>query len=225
MMLGVTHPFRLIRVLWVLARHGALFPLRAFDAPRWLICFFRLLEAKKDGIAPGKRLADALQSLGPTFIKLGQSLAVRGDLIGDEIADDLSALQDALPAFSSSQAKSTIARELGAELDASERGACDSRAWPARATRRAPTATAAPAPPTVMSATAEAVVPLGHDLQGVCAFACSCPSIVTPSVALMTTEPPPQQLCVCIVFTVESGVVPMGSPSTSVPEASQARRG
>ena len=117
MMLGVTHPFRLIRVLWVLARHGALFPLRAFDAPRWLIWFFRLLEAKKDGIAPGKRLADALQSLGPTFIKLGQSLAVRGDLIGDEIADDLSALQDALPAFSSSQAKSTIARELGAELD------------------------------------------------------------------------------------------------------------
>ena len=117
MMLGVTHPFRLIRVFWVLARHGALFPLRAFDAPRWLIWFFRLIEAKKDGIAPGKRLADALQSLGPTFIKLGQSLAVRGDLIGDEIADDLSALQDALPAFSSSQAKSTIALELGAELE------------------------------------------------------------------------------------------------------------
>ncbi|MDP7391807.1 MAG: 2-polyprenylphenol 6-hydroxylase, partial [Alphaproteobacteria bacterium] len=61
--------------------------------------------------------AEALHSLGPTWITGGQSLAVRGDMIGDEIADDLSALQDALPAFSSSQAKSTIARELGAELD------------------------------------------------------------------------------------------------------------
>ena len=56
MMLGVTHPFRLIRVLWVLARHGALFPLRAFDAPRWLIWFFRLIEAKKTELRPASAL-------------------------------------------------------------------------------------------------------------------------------------------------------------------------
>ena len=97
---GLTNPFRLIRVLWILSRHGGLFALHAFNAPEWVIWFLRLIETKKEGVSPGKRLADALQSLGPTFIKLGQSLAVRGDLIGDEIADELSALQDALPAFS-----------------------------------------------------------------------------------------------------------------------------
>ena len=98
-------------------RHGALFSLHTFDAPPWIIWFSRLIETKKEGTLPGKRLADALQSLGPTFIKLGQSLAVRGDLIGDEIADELSALQDALPAFSLSESKLTIARELGYEVE------------------------------------------------------------------------------------------------------------
>ena len=114
---GLTNPFRLIRVLWILSRHGGLFALHAFNAPEWVIWFLRLIETKKEGVSPGKRLADALQSLGPTFIKLGQSLAVRGDLIGDEIADELSALQDALPAFSVLEAKSTIARELGFEVE------------------------------------------------------------------------------------------------------------
>ncbi|MBO90021.1 MAG: 2-polyprenylphenol 6-hydroxylase [Rickettsiales bacterium] len=117
MTLGLTHPFRLIRVLWILSRHGALFALHSFSAPGWVIWFLRLIEAKKEGVSPGKRLADAFQSLGPTFIKLGQSLAVRGDLIGDEIAGELSALQDALPAFSALEAKSTIARELGFEVE------------------------------------------------------------------------------------------------------------
>ena len=117
MTLGLTHPFRLFRVLWILTRHGALFPLHTFDAPGWIIWLSRLVETKKEGVLPGKRLADALQSLGPTFIKLGQSLAVRGDLIGDEIADELSALQDALPAFSLSESKLTIARELGYEVE------------------------------------------------------------------------------------------------------------
>ena len=117
MTIGLTHPFRLFRVLWILTRHGALFPLHTFDAPGWIIWLSRLVETKQEGVLPGKRLADALQSLGPTFIKLGQSLAVRGDLIGDEIADELSALQDALPAFSLSESKLTIARELGFEVE------------------------------------------------------------------------------------------------------------
>ena len=45
-------------------------------------------------------MADALTSLGPSYIKLGQFLATRADLIGPELAADLRHLQDKLPAFS-----------------------------------------------------------------------------------------------------------------------------
>ena len=61
---------------------------------------------------PGERLARALQELGPAFIKLGQSLAVRGDLLGEAIARDLSELQDRLPSFPSAKAKAVVEAEL-----------------------------------------------------------------------------------------------------------------
>src|SRR3546814_13522570 len=60
---------------------------------------------------PGQRLAAALQELGPSFIKLGQSLAVRSDLMGEDIARDLSELQDRLPPFPSAEAKRTVEEE------------------------------------------------------------------------------------------------------------------
>ena len=113
MSFGLSHPYRLCRLVWTLARHGALFPLEAFGAPRWLTVLLRLIEGSAKGQRPGERLARALQSLGPTFIKLGQSLAVRGDLIGDGVADDLSALQDDLPPFSSAEATATLKHEFG----------------------------------------------------------------------------------------------------------------
>lgn len=113
----LAHVMRLVRLVWTLSRHGALFPLEAFDVPRWLIRLLLLIERKPEGVRPGERLAKALQTLGPTFIKLGQSLAVRGDLIGDDVADDLSALQDDLPPFASDAAVATVARELDADLE------------------------------------------------------------------------------------------------------------
>ena len=115
---GIVHGLRLIRVLWSLSRHGALFPLQSFGAPAWLVRTLRLVERRRETERPGERLATALQTLGPTFVKLGQSLAVRGDLIGDEVADDLSALQDALPPFPTSEAKATLERELDTTVDA-----------------------------------------------------------------------------------------------------------
>lgn len=60
----------------------------------------------------GERLAAALQEMGPTFIKLGQSLSTRSDLVGEEVATDLSALQDRLPPFPSDVARAIIADEL-----------------------------------------------------------------------------------------------------------------
>jgi ubiquinone biosynthesis protein len=107
------HTLRFFRLVWTLSCHGALFPLDAFDLPKGLVGLMRLLERRSDTMRPGERLAAALQSLGPTFIKLGQSLAVRGDLIGDDVADDLSALQDDLPPFPSEDAIATVEQELG----------------------------------------------------------------------------------------------------------------
>ena len=62
---------------------------------------------------PGERLCDALQGMGTTFIKLGQFLATRPDIIGEDLADDLVRLQDKLPAFNVNEAKQILREELG----------------------------------------------------------------------------------------------------------------
>ena len=58
-------------------------------------------------------MCNSLESMGPTFIKLGQFLATRPDIIGDEIAKNLEKLQDKLPAFNTTEAKKIIKREIG----------------------------------------------------------------------------------------------------------------
>ena len=50
-------------------------------------------------LSPGEKLCDALQGMGTTFIKLGQFLATRPDIIGENISKELEKLQDKLPAF------------------------------------------------------------------------------------------------------------------------------
>ena len=71
----------------------------------------------RPGDALGQRLAAALSSLGPTYIKLGQFLATRPDIIGETLADDLKELQDRLPPFSPEQARQTIELELEQKLE------------------------------------------------------------------------------------------------------------
>ena len=63
----------------------------------------------------GARLCNALQSMGTTFIKLGQFLATRPDIIGEEIAKELEKLQDKLPPFQLYEAKNILRKELGKE--------------------------------------------------------------------------------------------------------------
>ena len=62
---------------------------------------------------PGQNLCEALQSMGTTFIKLGQFLATRPDIIGEEMAKDLEKLQDKVPAFELYEAKKVIKKEIG----------------------------------------------------------------------------------------------------------------
>ena len=61
----------------------------------------------------GERLSSSLESMGTTFIKLGQFLATRPDIIGEELSKKLEHLQDKLPPFSLLQAKEIIRNDLG----------------------------------------------------------------------------------------------------------------
>ena len=63
----------------------------------------------------GVRLSNSLESMGTTFIKLGQFLATRPDIIGDELSKKLENLQDKLPPFSLIQAKEIIKNDLGVD--------------------------------------------------------------------------------------------------------------
>jgi len=62
-----------------------------------------------------QKLSNSLQSMGTTFIKLGQFLATRPDIIGEKLSKQLETLQDKLPPFSLSEAKNMIKKDLGDE--------------------------------------------------------------------------------------------------------------
>ena len=107
---------RLTRAARVLGAHGVLPPPEwAALAPpqtRLLGIVFRKKQAKMHG-RTGERLARALTELGPPYIKAGQFLATRPDIIGAEIARDLSELQDRMPPFPRAEAEKTLVEELG----------------------------------------------------------------------------------------------------------------
>jgi ubiquinone biosynthesis protein len=107
---------RLLVIARTLARHdvlGALEELRVAPGILWLAR--RVYRRRAEG-RPGQKLARALTDLGPSFIKLGQFLSTRADLLGEQLAADLSDLQDRLPPFASQAARDTIESELGQPL-------------------------------------------------------------------------------------------------------------
>ncbi len=72
-------------------------------------------EKIKKNLDEGERLSSSLESMGTTFIKLGQFLATRPDIIGEELSKKLENLQDKLPPFSLLQAQEIIRNDLGSE--------------------------------------------------------------------------------------------------------------
>lgn len=104
--------FHLIRIAFILARYRALFPLEHIRIFYLLFLPLKLIPARNISARKGERLAMALEALGPSFIKLGQTLSTRSDLIGKEVATDLSRLQDRLPPFPTNQAIAIIEHEL-----------------------------------------------------------------------------------------------------------------
>lgn len=85
-----------------------------FRLLRW--SFFWLTNQHKDKVG-GERLKLAMQELGPVYIKFGQMLSTRRDLLSDEWAEELAMLQDRVPPFDSAIARAQIEAELGAPIE------------------------------------------------------------------------------------------------------------
>jgi ubiquinone biosynthesis protein len=105
---------RLLRILNVVRRYGLDHLALSGFRHRWLLVLTRMLEFGSRLDAPrGQRLREALEELGPIFVKFGQMLSTRRDLLPLDIADELARLQDRVPAFDSGVAVAQIERALG----------------------------------------------------------------------------------------------------------------
>lgn len=122
-MRGPHNIIRLIRTGATLERTGAMnLVLDAFEAPALLRFVakalgkpFQFLGYSGDpSMPPATR---ALTALGPAYIKFGQVLSTRPDVVGDELAVQLRVLQDKLPPFPVEQAKAEVEKELGQPID------------------------------------------------------------------------------------------------------------
>jgi ubiquinone biosynthesis protein len=115
--MGLGAYFRLIRAGWVLSREGA-FAIADVEAlppvMRTGVRMARLIE-RRDVKRTGRveRLTRALHKLGPTYVKFGQTLATRPDIVGVEFAQDLAVLQDKMEPFDQALVPNMIAAALG----------------------------------------------------------------------------------------------------------------
>lgn len=117
MIRSIRNIVRLVTIVRVLARHDALFPIERIAAVRDLTYVAKLLTRRGPPGRPGQRLARAMVELGPAFIKLGQTLSTRPDVIGDDVAADLTTLQDKLKPFPAEEARRIIETDFERPLE------------------------------------------------------------------------------------------------------------
>jgi ubiquinone biosynthesis protein len=111
---------RLVRAAYVLAREGVINAL-PLPEPRPFAVSAALVLAgairRRSAASRAERLSIAFSRLGPSYVKLGQFLATRPDVVGAVLAADLSELQDAMPDFGLTGARAVIGDSFGAEAD------------------------------------------------------------------------------------------------------------
>jgi ubiquinone biosynthesis protein len=114
----MTRLLRGIYIVLIVLRYGLdELVLTSFQKPG-LRLLARIVSVGRDLSAPrGQRLREALEHLGPIFVKFGQVLSTRRDLLPPDIADELAFLQDRVPPFSSDVAVGTIERAFGRPLN------------------------------------------------------------------------------------------------------------
>ena len=128
--------FRLIKIVFVVLRFGLDEFLLAHERVRWMRVPLNIMLFLRNTDKPrAVRLRLALEALGPIFVKFGQMLSTRRDLIPADIADELAKLQDQVPPFLSAQAVAVLEAAYGKPLrDVFQ--SFDERRWPARRSRR-----------------------------------------------------------------------------------------
>jgi len=112
------HLNRYRHILAVLLKHGFGEVVESLRIDQYLEVGLQLISKKRgpreEPLTRPQRLRKALEELGPTYIKLGQVLSTRPDLIPVEFTEELSKLQDSVPPFPFADAETIIQRELGA---------------------------------------------------------------------------------------------------------------
>ncbi len=117
-MIPVRESLRVIHIAWVLLRHGLDELVLAAHLFR-PIRFFRFLSPFYWGDKPPRavRIRRALEDLGPIYVKFGQILSTRRDLLPDDIALELTKLQDQVPPFDGDRAQRIIEKALGESVE------------------------------------------------------------------------------------------------------------
>ena len=113
--------FRLARAGFVMAREGVFTGVEIDLTPppaQLPLRLANMLARRKQAATRADRLSTALARLGPSYIKLGQFLATRPDLVGMAVARDLETLQDRLPSMALDKAKARIEDSLGQPCEA-----------------------------------------------------------------------------------------------------------
>lgn len=117
----ITRMFRLMRINMVLMRYHideivlgthSFYPLRLFVYFNPYYWF-----SKRKELPRGERIRLALEDLGPIFVKAGQIISTRRDIIPDDIAIELAKLQDRVPPFSGTKAKAIVEQALACRID------------------------------------------------------------------------------------------------------------
>lgn len=116
-MKSIKQLFRILHINYILAKNGldnVVVSLRLFAPLRFIVYLNPWNWFRKEHLSHGEALRKSLEELGPIFIKFGQALSTRPDILPPEIAQELSKLQDKVPPFSSAQATAIIAQAYGA---------------------------------------------------------------------------------------------------------------
>jgi ubiquinone biosynthesis protein len=112
---------RLVQIQRVLLKHGLDDLVRATHLYRPLLLLVLLWPdiwlARRRPLTRGERLRLALTELGPIFVKFGQAVSTRRDLLPSDIADELAKLQDRVPPFAAAAARASIARAYGRPVE------------------------------------------------------------------------------------------------------------
>jgi len=115
-MITARQAWRLWRVNWVLMRHGLgeiVLAAHLFRPVRFIVYFNPFYWTRDRSVGRGERIRLSLEELGPVFVKFGQVLSTRRDLLPLDIADELAKLQDRVPPFPGAQARAMVEASLG----------------------------------------------------------------------------------------------------------------